>query len=49
MRARAEGCELKDEDLCRVESSAYKWIGLDEDDRRSLMKRRKRVGDKTEP
>ncbi|MEL6629683.1 MAG: hypothetical protein AAFQ92_29645, partial [Bacteroidota bacterium] len=40
---------MKEEDLWRVESSAYEWIGLEEDERRSFMKRRKRVGDKTEP
>ena len=40
---------MKEEDLCRVESSAYEWMGLVEDERRSFMKRRKRVGDRTEP
>ena len=33
----------------RVESSAYEWIGLDEQLRRSLIKSKNRVGDKTEP
>ena len=34
---------------CKVESSAYEWMGLSETDNRSLMKIRKRVGDKTQP
>ncbi len=34
---------------CKVESSAYKWIGQFVTERRSLMNIRKRVGDKTEP
>ncbi len=34
---------------CRVESSAYEWIGKFVTERRSLMNKRKRVGDSTEP
>ncbi len=34
---------------CKVESSAYEWIGQFVTERRSLMNKRKRVGDTTEP
>ncbi len=34
---------------CEVESSAYEWIGQFVTERRSLMNKRKRVGDRTEP
>ena len=34
---------------CKVESSAYEWIELDVMDKRSLMKIRNKVGDKTQP
>ncbi len=34
---------------CTVESSAYEWIGHFVTERRSLMNKRKRVGDRTEP
>ncbi len=34
---------------CKVESSAYVWIGQFATERRSLMNKRKRVGDRTEP
>ena len=44
-----EGLFGKIVEECKVESSAYEWIGLDVTDRRSLMKMRKRVGDKTQP
>ncbi len=34
---------------CKVESSAYECIGQFVTERRSLMNKRKRVGDRTEP
>ncbi len=34
---------------CKVESSAYEWIGQFVTERRSLMNKRKRMGDRTEP
>ncbi len=34
---------------CEVESSAYEWIGQFVTERRSLMNKRKRVGDRREP
>ncbi len=34
---------------CKVESSAYEWIGQFVTERRSLMNKKKRVGDRTEP
>ena len=34
---------------CRVESSAYEWIGFDVMARRSLIKIRNSVGDNTQP
>ena len=42
------GADLKPLDTSRVESSAYEWIGLIVVERRSLMNRRKSVGDRTE-
>ena len=39
------GADLKPLDMWRVESSAYEWIGLVVVERRSLMKRRKSVGE----
>ena len=44
-----EGLFGKIVEECKVESSAYEWMGLDVMDRRSLMKIKKRVGDKTQP
>ena len=44
-----EGLEGNIVEECKVESSAYEWMGLSEIDNRSLMKIRKRVGDKTQP
>ncbi len=40
---------MKEVEKCKVESSAYEWIGQFVTERRSLMNRRKRVGDRTEP
>ena len=40
------GADLKPFDTWRVESSAYEWIGLVVVERRSLVKRRKSVGDR---
>ncbi len=34
---------------CKVESSAYEWIGQFVTERRSLMNKRKRVGNRIEP
>ena len=48
-RALEEGGEEKAEETCRVESSAKAWIREDGVWRRSLMKRRKRIGDRIEP
>ncbi len=33
---------------CKVESSAYEWIGQFVTERKSLMNKRKRMGDRTE-
>ena len=44
-----EGLEGNIVEECKVESSAYEWMGLSEIDNRSLMKIRKRVGDNTQP
>ena len=44
-----EGGEGKAEETCRIESSVKAWIREDGVWRRSLMKRRKRIGDKIEP
>ncbi len=43
------GLLSKEVEKCKVESSAYKWIGHFVTERRSLMNKRKRVGDRTEP
>ena len=46
--AREQG-ESKKEEMCRVESSAKAWIREEVELRRSLMKSRKSVGERTEP
>ncbi len=38
----------KEVEKCKVESSAYEWIGQFVTEERSLMKKRKGVGDRTE-
>ncbi len=43
------GLLLKEVEKCKVESAAYEWIGKFVTERRSLMNKRKRVGDRTEP
>ncbi len=43
------GLLSKEIEKCKVESSAYEWIGQFATERRSLMNIRKRVGDRTEP
>ncbi len=47
-----ESCKVdllsKEVEKCKVESSAYEWIGEFVTER-SLMNKRKRVGDRTEP
>ncbi len=43
------GLLSKEVEKCKVESSAYEWIGQFVTERRSLMNKRKRVGDRTEP
>ena len=44
-----EGLLSNIEEECRVESSVYEWMGFYDTFKRSLMKIRKRVGDKTQP
>ncbi len=43
------GLLSKEIEKCKVESSAYEWIGQFVTERRSLMNKRKRVGVRTEP
>ncbi len=43
------GLLSKEIEKCKVESSAYEWIGQYVTERRSLMNKRKRVGERTEP
>ncbi len=42
------GLLSKEVEKCKVESSVYKWVGEFVTER-SLMNKRKRVGDRTEP
>ncbi len=39
----------KEIEKCKVESSAYEWIGQFVTERRSLINKRMRVGDRTKP
>ena len=48
-RALEEGWHWKEEDLCRFESSAKEWISEAVAWRRSFIKRKNRVGERTEP
>ena len=48
-RVREDWADGKDVEECNVESSAYECIRLFVEERRSLIKRRKSVGDRTEP
>ena len=48
-RALEEGWHWKEEDLCRFESSAKEWTSEAVAWRRSFIKRRNRVGERTEP
>ena len=48
-RVREDGADGKEMEECNVESSAYKYIWLFVEERRSLINRRKCVGDRTEP
>ena len=48
-RVREDGADGKDVEECNVESSAYECIWLFVEERRSLIKRRKSVGDRKEP
>ena len=48
-RALEEGWHWKEKDLCRVESLAKEWTSEAVAWRRSFMKRRKRVDERTEP
>ncbi len=43
------GLLSKEIEKCKVESSAYEWIGEFVTEKRSLMNNRKRVDDRTEP
>ncbi len=43
------GLLSKEIEKCKVESSAYEWIGQFVIERKSLMNKRKRMGDRTEP
>lgn len=42
------GGDGKRVEVCKMESSVYEWIGLEVEER-SLIERRKKVGDRTEP
>ena len=48
-RVRDDWADGKDMEECNVESSASECIWLFVEERRSLIKRRKSVGDRTEP
>ena len=48
-RVREDRTDGKDMEECNVESSAYECIRLFVEERRSLIKRRKSVGDRMEP
>ncbi len=43
------GLPSNEVEKCKVESSAYEWIGKFLTERRLLMNKRKRVADRTEP
>ena len=48
-RVRKYGADGKDMEECNAESSAYECIWLYVEERRSSIKRRKSVGDRTQP
>ena len=48
-RVREDGEDVKDMEECNVESSEFECIWLFVEERMSLIKRRKSVGDRTEP
>ena len=48
-RVREDGADGKDIEECHVELSTYECIWLFVEERRSLIKRRKSVGDRVEP